>query len=62
MSDRKEQKKRPEPIVDGDARPDQYPNKPLDLSKQKEKKQKDFTTNRQADSNSLEDFKDRKES
>ncbi|HYG01825.1 MAG TPA: hypothetical protein VD927_05225 [Chryseosolibacter sp.] len=59
--DEKKNKKQQEktPIIDGDTRPDQYPVD-KDLNKARENKQKDFTANRKADVNSLEDFKDKK--
>lgn len=59
MDDKKRKQQEKTPIIDGDTRPDQYPLDE-DLNKVRENKQKDFTSNRKADVNSLEDFKDKK--
>lgn len=47
------------PIIDGDARPDQPEEKKTDRTKPAVVKKK-FTSNREADVNSLENFKDEK--
>jgi len=59
MDDKKRKQQEKTPIIDGDTRPDQFPLDE-DLNKVRENKQKDFTSNRKADVNSLEDFKDKK--
>lgn len=48
------------PILDGDARPDMQPDGSQNLDRKREKKEEDFTENRAADVNSLEDYKDKK--
>lgn len=48
------------PIIDGDARPDMEPDGSQKLNQRREKKGKEFTPNRAADVNSLEDYKDKK--
>ena len=62
MNEDKDKKKirKPDPIIDGDARPDQYPNEAPDVQN-REKRDENLTSNRKADVNSLEDFRDKKQ-
>ncbi len=48
------------PVADGDTRPDMQSDGSQKLDLKREKKGKDFSSNRAADVNSLEDFKDKK--
>ena len=49
-----------EPVADGDTRPDMQSDGSQKLNQTREKKGKDFSPNRAADVNSLEDYKDKK--
>jgi hypothetical protein len=48
------------PVMDGDTRPDMQSDGSQKLNQRREKKGKDFSSNRAADVNSLEDYKDKK--
>ncbi|HYC83569.1 MAG TPA: hypothetical protein VEB86_00045 [Chryseosolibacter sp.] len=56
------QRPQPGPITDGDARPDQLDPDKIErkLQRESEENPEPFSSNRGADVNSLEDFKDEK--
>ena len=56
----KEKKERQTPIIDGDTRPDKNIEQPVQKPDNSLKDDRQFTTERERDVNSLEDFKDAK--
>jgi hypothetical protein len=62
MDKKKKEQQNPSPIIDGDARPDQLDDQKIrkKLGRNSEKNDRKFSTNRGADVNSIEDFKDEK--
>jgi hypothetical protein len=57
---REEQERRETPIIDGDARPDIPVDSDEIREKQRERRNKNFESERKSDINSLEDHKDAK--